>query len=439
MRIDLLTIWNFKGFEERTFELPRSSDAPPEGGSFHVLIGNNGTGKTSALDALAVALGIWHVAAPAAGWRNIDKEQVRLIEHRTGDTSRFDPAPFAKIEAHGEIAREKVAWSRMIRAGGKRTTNAEAKQAVRLIERLVEKNAAEPLPVLAYYGAGRLWLPTRERKRGAKPSMSKRSRFDAYYNCLDGRIRDHELNEWFLWEKLATAEAGKERAGYLAVKNAVLDCIPGAKDIRFDVDRKEIVLTLGEVSIPFYNLSDGQRATAALVADLAIKAVLLNPHFGAEAPRRSPGVVLIDELDLHLHPKWQRRIVEDLRRNFPAIQFVGTTHSTFIVQSLRPGELIPLEGQPLHDYGNLGIEAIARSMGVARPDVGSRYAESVEAAKDYLLLLEEAALAPEEKLAAYERRLAERIAPYADNPAFQAFLELKREGKLGARGRTNQG
>lgn len=434
MRIDQLTVRNFKGFEERVFDLPRSLTPEAVNGSFHVLIGENGSGKTSALDALAVALGIWHVAAPTAGWRNIDPEAVRLIERRTGDTTRFDPAPFAEIEARGVIGCEQVTWKRKIPKGKKRTTNNEAKRAIELIQLLTSATNDTALPVLAYYGAGRAWLPTRERSAGAGPSMAKRSRFDAYYNCLDGRIRDRELNEWFMWEKLAAAEAGEDRASYRAVKRAILSCVPGGEGLRFDVDRKEIVITLGGSSIPFYSLSDGQRATVSMVADLAIKAILLNPHFGDEAALRSPGVVLIDELDLHLHPKWQRRIVEDLRRTFPAVQFVSTTHSPFIVQALRPGELVPLDGQPVLEPGNLGIETIARGlMGVSRPDVGIRYAEMVDAAKDYLLTLEEAALAPDEKLAAYEKRLAERVEPYADNPAFQAFLELKHEGKLGAR------
>lgn len=443
MRIDHLTVRNFKGFEERSFDFPMSIDAPPGRGSFHVLIGENGSGKTSALDALAVALGIWHVAAPAAGWRNIDPAEVRLIARRTGDTTRFDPAPSVEIEAHGIIAGSRVTWKRLIREGGTRTTNAEAKEALALIKSVTSDAPGEPsstLPVLAYYGAGRAWRSVREKSASIKPDMARRSRFDAYYYCLDGRIRDREINEWFLWEKLATLENNGERAGYRAVKSAVLGCLPGGQDILFDVDRKEIVVSLGDRSVPFYDLSDGQRATVSLVADLAIKAVLLNPHFGEEVARLSPGVVLIDELDLHLHPRWQRCIVENLRGVFPAMQFVASTHSPFIVQTLRPGELVPLDAQPVSSYDNLGIEEIARGlMGVRHPEVGPRYAEMVDAAKSYLLTLEEAAIAPEEKLQEYTRRLAEGIGPYADNPAFQAFLELKREGKIGQRLHSNGG
>ncbi|MGH9765374.1 MAG: AAA family ATPase, partial [Blastocatellia bacterium] len=108
---------------------------------------------------------------------------------------------------------------------------------------------------------------------------------------------------------------------------------------------------------PFNNLSDGQRSMLALVGDIAQKAVTLNPHLGPNALEETPGAVLIDELDLHLHPKWQRRIVEDLRRTFPKIQFVATTHSPFLIQSLRSGEeLIMLDGQPTAQLANKSLE-----------------------------------------------------------------------------------
>jgi hypothetical protein len=150
---------------------------------------------------------------------------------------------------------------------------------------------------------------------------------------------------------------------------------------------------------------------------------------------QTPGVVLIDELDVHLHPKWQRGVVETLRNLFPRLQFIGTTHSPFIVQSLRADELINLEGQSVPELGNLSVEAIAQGlMGVERPDVSQRYEDMVDTAKGYLLMLEEAALAPPDKLSEYEDKLAAAIAPYADNPAFQAFLELKHAAKLGVHG-----
>ncbi len=102
MRIDHLRIHNFKGCKDREFDFPRSLDSSASG-SFHVLIGENGSGKSTALDALAVALGIWHVASPSAGWRSIEPEEARLIRVEEGDQIRFDPSPSPGVSVRGEI------------------------------------------------------------------------------------------------------------------------------------------------------------------------------------------------------------------------------------------------------------------------------------------------------------------------------------------------
>ena len=102
------------------------------------------------------------------------------------------------------------------------------------------------------------------------------------------------------------------------------------------------------------------------------------------------------------------------------------------MQTAREGELVSLDAQPVVETENLGLEEIARGlMRVERPEVSPRYRQMVDVAKNYLTMLDEAAKAPPEKLRAYVERLAADIAPYADNPAFQAFLELKREARLG--------
>ncbi|HEY3354862.1 MAG TPA: AAA family ATPase, partial [Polyangia bacterium] len=189
-----------------------------------------------------------------------------------------------------------------------------------------------------------------------------------YRNCLDTRIRDQELNEWFLFEAAAANGRGLERPGLRAVRQAILDCIPGADGLRYDSDRKEIVLSIGGFQQPFYNLSAGQRMMLALVADIAIKAVTLNSYLlgegqpGADDPiqvlRRSPGIVLIDELDVHLHPRWQRQVASDLKRTFPAIQFVCTSHSPQVIGELAPAEIRLLEeGGALVPPRSFGIDS----------------------------------------------------------------------------------
>ena len=360
MRIDRLHIENFKKFE-------RTNPAFELHPHFTLLVGDNGSGKTSVLDALAVALGLWHKAAPGSGWRNILPDEIRLTPVRAGDRVQFRPQLPSLIRVEGQIGFcGQLSWTRMIREGGTRTTNAAARQAEMAITETVQAAEAQraPLPVLAYYGAGRAWLPTNKRP-AVRTSQRRPQQFDAYRNCLDTRIRDRELNEWFLFEAAAANGHGEGRPGYRAVKQAVLDCIPEADGLRYDSDLKEIVLSIRGFEQPFYNLSAGQRMMLAMVADIAIKAVTLNSYLlgpdqpGASDPmhvlRQSPGVVLIDELDVHLHPIWQRRVATDLKRTFQKIQFVCTSHSPQVIGEVRPEEVRLLRAEhtdtPAQSYG----------------------------------------------------------------------------------------
>jgi predicted ATP-binding protein involved in virulence len=457
MRIDSLEVLNFKKFADQTFEFPRPVNAAVDAGSFHVLIGENGSGKTSVLDALAVALGVWLIKVPDSSLANsrrpISPTEKRLKLVQSGDRSLFQEAPgyvsvkaFGSIEEHGNLS-----WEQRIGEGKKRASNAESKDAIEIVQQAYARAQASEqvlLPIIAYYGAGRAWLPHHERNKAKAKSNGPARRWAAFYDCLNERIRLSDLASWFQSEAIAKGNrGGTNRPGFGVVRRAVLRSVPGADDIWYDGDRKEIILSINANAQPLSNLSAGQRTMLALVADIAIKAVTQNNFLvpsdvltadDEPLPRvlaQTPGVVLIDELDVHLHPKWQRGVVESLRSLFPRLQFIGTTHSPFIVQSLRAEELINLQGQSVPELGNLSVATIANGlMGVDRPDVSERYEGMVQAAQSYLLTLEEAATAPKEKLAQYEQMLAARIAPYADNPAFQAFLELKHTAKLGGNG-----
>jgi len=346
MKIDRIHIQNFKWFKDQSFELSPG---------LTLLIGNNGSGKTSVLDALAVALGIWHKAAPNSGWRPIFREEIRLEPSLEGDRVLFKTLHEATaITAFGSIGgRAGLKWTREIKARGAKTTNRNAKEAESAIAALVAAAEAhhDLLPVLAYYGAGRAWLPTN--KRTARPlSSAKTQRFDAYNKCLEPRINDHYLNEWFLYETVAANGSGLGRPGFQAVKEAIKGCIPDADQVRYDADLKQIVLKIDGWEQPYYNLSAGQRMMLAMVADIAIKAVTLNSYLlGPDQPgasdakavlELSPGVVLIDELDVHLHPSWQRRVASDLQRIFPKIQFITTSHSPQVIGEIPRDNVLQL-------------------------------------------------------------------------------------------------
>ena len=139
-------------------------------------------------------------------------------------------------------------------------------------------------------------------------------------------------------------------------------------------------------------------------------------------------MVLIDEIDVHLHPKWQRQVVRDLKETFPKIQFICTSHSPFIIQSLEAGELRTLDpgGPQLLEYANRSIEDIAEEIQkVDVPQQSLKARELAEATEKYFSLLQGGADQTDEELqqaeAAY-RAVAERSSA---SPGLSAILKLE--------------
>lgn len=344
MRIDRLEIKNFKKFSDYTLDLH------PQ---FTLLVGDNGTGKTTILDALAIAAGVWLVNSPDTtlnnSRRNILPSEIRLEAIATDTVTQFIERKPTQITAIGTINDRPVTWLRQIKTNGSRTSNTEAKQALDIISTLfqqVQSGAKIWLPVMAYYGAGRSWLPSNQRDPKALTNTLPSRRWDAFYDCFEERIRITDLHTWFQKEAIASVNRqGQMRSGYNVVKFAILRCIPDADDLWFDGDRGEIVVAIDDEPQPFSNLSAGQKMMVALIADLAIKIVTQNASFLTEEldtdneklPRilqQTSGLVMIDEIDVHLHPKWQRRVIKDLKSTFPLIQFVCTTHSPIVISEV---------------------------------------------------------------------------------------------------------
>jgi predicted ATP-binding protein involved in virulence len=372
MRIAEIKLTNFKKYAEQSFELHPN---------FTLFIGDNGSGKTTVLDALAVAMGVWLAKPPTKGLvnsgRRIVEGEVRLSGEVVGDRMQFTEHRPVVVKATGSLGgREGLEWTRKVAGNDPSTNNSGAKEALAIIQKLYTANggAARPtLPLLGYYGAGRAWMASRQRSEKATLAKRAPSRFDAYYDCLNERIRLPDLDEWFLLEMAeAGKRGGKPRPGFEVVRHAVKQCLPGCDLVDFSSDRREITVRIGGVLLPFSNLSAGQRMMVALIADLAIRTVTLNAQLlpaeslGPEDEplprvlRETPGVVLIDELDVHLHPKWQRRVATDLKRTFPNVQFVCTSHSPQVIGEVSREEIRILPG----DDGETEAESPTQSKGM---------------------------------------------------------------------------
>lgn len=353
MRISQLIVQNFKGFNNREFSFH------PQ---FNLIVGVNGTGKTSTLDALAVAIGSWFLGVKGADSRHIRPNEVLLVDFEHEDIDDEGKRNFSvhwenvypcRVQARGEVLGKRIEWIRSLNGPGGRTTYSEATQIKKLAtqaDAAVRKGEDVTLPLISYYGTGRLWLEPRDSYQVSDPmrvaDKEELSRLAGYWNSVDPRLSVGQLTRWIARQSWISYQQGNRIPPvFAAVKSAIVGCVEAATNIYFDAVLGEVVVEMQGGTQPFSNLSDGQRSMLALVGDIAHKAAKLNPHLGAKVLDETTGVVLIDELDLHLHPRWQRRIIEDLRRTFPKVQFICTTHSPQLIGQAKSDEIILL-GQP---------------------------------------------------------------------------------------------
>jgi len=443
MRIDRLQVENFKGFDKREFNFH------PQ---MNLICGVNGTGKTTILDALAIAAGSWFLGLrEESSARHIRQHEVRIKElpqseerNQVDGSLRIDLVEQfpCSVSAEGLVQGKVIQWQRSLESKRSRTTTKQATQLMELSQDAdvsVRDGRTLTLPLISYYGTGRLWEVPREQAHiKSQKQLGKRenhSRFAGYKNSIEPRLSVADLTRWIAEQNWSAFQAGGDPNGiYQVVKKAILSCIEGATDLFYAPNRGEVIVEVEKQGRqPFNNLSDGQRCMLSLIGDLAHKAATLNPGLGEAALLETNGVVLIDELDLHLHPIWQRRVIEDLRRTFPNLQFFATTHSPFLIQSLRSGEeLLMLDGAATAQLANKTLEDIAQDiMGVPHSEVSQRYFEMKQTARQYLERLQSLDTSPDQKLKEFKAELAKAISPFADNPAYQAFLEMKQAAKIG--------
>lgn len=388
MKIEAINLKNYRAHQDLSVNFQPG---------FNLVVGLNGSGKTSLLKGICDALtGFATYMSVPWGYSGLDEPDAPYLRTETvNGRFRFEPQFPVVVTATGDAAFGRGQWSvskaSQIESGGIHgfAPDAVVEELQKMLGDDRRTSNTSVLPLIAFYRANRQW-------RGAVPSelqaaTEKTSRNDAYANWADASADSTAFQAWVIAKCLERYQTSSETGlpfNHIVddelefVSEALGEAVDGFLRMKYDLKQKSLIIDWEKdgtpIPVSFENLSDGQRAVICLVADIARRMCLLNPVLGAEVIKKTPGVVLIDELDIHLHPRWQRILTTGLKRAFPSLQFIAASHSPQVIGELQPEEIILLkQGETAHpqvSYGLSSSQVLEEIMGAeARSaDVGRR-------------------------------------------------------------------
>ena len=339
MRILGLQLRDFRGFSKLDLDFHETGPA--------VLIGVNGAGKSTVLDAIGFFLSTFAARAGGTSPRVLTSELLDSV--RVGQESA---TVGLTVRADGE---EQFWELRINRPKRRATWSAElGRQATALRDRLVN-GIVRTVPVLCWYAATRGFSdsPPAKQTTAALPQLQA---YDSAFRRGLGPFSD--FIRWFRQEEdLENETRLREDPAYRSpplevVRRAVKQFLGELDAAHFSSLRIEraapgadaegaLVIDKNGVSLRIEQLSDGEKGTLLLVADLARRFAVA--HAQREDPLQGDGIALIDEIDRDLHPGWQRAILPALRATFPACQIIATTHSPQVLSAVSREHVVILE------------------------------------------------------------------------------------------------
>ena len=331
----------------------------------NLLIGDNGVGKTTVLEALALSVQTYFSRMSDITKKGITQKDVRFICSRVGDASqdkkRYTPTVIKSIvelggvEYSSEISREDETNatrtkypSKELAAAGRKLLNSQA----------------VALPVICYFSTSRV-VDTQKVSTSSVGKNKLNDRRCGYMDCLNATLDRKALTDWAFKMAMAEYKKGMPIAEYEAFKKAVgtfmqkmndLDEIPLVEYTR---DFEDITYTENGKTMPVNYLSAGYQSLLWMLMEISFRIALLNPEMSDYS--QAEGIVLIDEIDMHLHPRWQWKILDALHSSFPKAQFIAATHSPIIISSFRDAKLLSI--------GQNGVEELSGAYAYSIDDV----------------------------------------------------------------------
>lgn len=344
MKLKKVKITNYRCFKEADIDFDEHTT---------LIVGKNGAGKTAILDAVAVAISTFLLGIDGGVSRSISKEDARYEFHDLDGTVDPQHQFPVNIESIGDcLDNHEVKWVRSLNSESGNTTVKEARELTNISKdtqkRTMTGDKSLILPLISYYGTGRLYAQKKEKKN--IKSLTEFKRQVGYVDCMAAESNEKLMLNWFQIQTLKSLQE-QQRTGKVekplllkTVESAICKCferISGSKnvDIVFDLDTHRLVLNFESTDgslqkFAMDEMSDGYKNTLSMIGDIAYRMAVLNPMLGDKVLEETTGVVVIDEIDLHLHPQWQQTIISDLNTIFPKIQFIVSSHAPAVINSV---------------------------------------------------------------------------------------------------------
>lgn len=351
----------------------------------NLVIGDNGVGKTSILEAVTVALHGIMTGIAGVPVRNIRQEDIRFMVGKFGGASAgityFNPT---EVICDLEFRDKHYHWTRSRKdESPKLNTKMEGKEICQKFKEMTN-NPEEILPLISFESEARVWQ-NRRGDFGKELKKKLNDRRCGYIGCLDYSLDVRGIQAWCLKmemeafqqeAKIPEYESFKEIIAVFMKKISELDKKPV---LRYSLQLNEMVYREKE-EMPISNLSAGYQSLLWMIMNLAYRLALLNPG-QAESLRETEGIVLIDEVDMHLHPKWQWNVVNALQEALPNVQFIIATHSPIVISACKDARLILLDQDQKVSY-------LPDAYGYSMKDVLELRQGSSEKPKEILQLLQ---------------------------------------------------
>lgn len=344
MKLKKVRITNYRCFKEAEIDFDEHTT---------LIVGKNGAGKTAILDAVAVAVSTFLLGIDGGVSRNISRDDARYEFHDLDGTVDPQHQFPVNIESTGDcLDNHDVKWVRSLNSESGNTTVKEARELTNISKdtqkRIMTGDKSLILPLISYYGTGRLYAQKKEKKN--IKSLTEFKRQVGYVDCMAAESNEKLMLNWFQIQTLKSLQE-QQRTGIVekplllkTVESAICKCferISGSKnaDIMFDLDTHRLVLNFESIDgslqkFAMDEMSDGYKNTLSMIGDIAYRMAVLNPMLGDKVLEETSGVVVIDEIDLHLHPQWQQTIISDLNTIFPKIQFIVSSHAPAVINSV---------------------------------------------------------------------------------------------------------